>query len=125
MHLEKVFEGGVGRGVGNERQGIVRQELCGLAQCCSSSLQVLLEVGNPLFKLGSVLETDSSAQMKLIYSSCLRIITLFATYSHQLGTFISLKPRKKIYFLTNTLHPYTNITQTKMAYPIKGILKID
>lgn len=62
-YLEKIFEGGVDSGVGNKRQGVVRQKLCCLAQCCPPSLQVLLEVENPLLKLSSVLETGLGFQV--------------------------------------------------------------
>lgn len=54
-NLEQVLERGVDSGVGNEGQGVVRQEGCALAQRCPPCLQVLLEVRNPLLKLSSVL----------------------------------------------------------------------
>lgn len=46
--LEKVFEGGVGARIGNERQSIVWQEFRVLAQDGTPSLQVLLERTPPL-----------------------------------------------------------------------------
>lgn len=62
-YLEKISEGGMNSGVGNKRQGVIRQKLYGLAQCCSSGLQVLFEMGNPLLKLGSVLDKNSGSQI--------------------------------------------------------------
>lgn len=54
--LEKGFEGRVDARIGNERQSIVRQELCVLAQDCATSLQVLLEWVPPLVQFSLVLD---------------------------------------------------------------------
>ena len=57
-HLEEVSEGGVHCGVGDKGQGVEGQELSGLAERSPPSLQVMLEVGDPSFKLCPVLYDD-------------------------------------------------------------------
>ena len=66
-HLEKILEGGVVCGLGNERQGIVGQKLRDMAQRGSPSLQVLLEESNPLLKLRPVLETNLILQWMALF----------------------------------------------------------
>lgn len=56
--LEKVLEGGVDARIGNERQSIIREELCVLAQDCTPGLQVSLERRPSLIQFGLVLDKD-------------------------------------------------------------------
>lgn len=67
--LEKIFEGGVDARIGNERQSIVRQELCVLAQDCAASLQVLLEGLLPLVQFNLVLDKDYAFYLGLSRNS--------------------------------------------------------
>lgn len=65
--LEKVFEGGVGARIRNERQSIVWQEFCVLAQDGTPSLQVLLEGMPPLVQFYLFLRKDCAWTGKQIY----------------------------------------------------------
>lgn len=54
-YLEEFFKRWVYRWVGNEGQGVEREELRGLAQRCPSGLQVGFEIRNPFIQLLFVL----------------------------------------------------------------------
>lgn len=56
--LEKVLEGGVDARIRNERQSIIREELCVLAQNRTPGLQVLLERRPSLIQFSLVLDKD-------------------------------------------------------------------
>lgn len=56
--LEKVFEGGVDARIWNERQSIIREELCVLAQDRTPGLQVLLERRPSPIQFSLVLDKD-------------------------------------------------------------------
>lgn len=56
--LKKFSEGGVDARIGNERQSIIREELCVLAQDRAPGLQVLLERRPSLIQFSLVLDKD-------------------------------------------------------------------
>ena len=55
-YLEEFFIWGVRHGVGNKRQGVERQELCGLAQGRPFGLQEGFEIRNPFIQVLFVLQ---------------------------------------------------------------------
>lgn len=62
--LEKVFEGGVDARIGNERQSIIRKELCVLAQDRTPGLQVLFKRRPSLIQFSLVLDKDDAFSSK-------------------------------------------------------------
>lgn len=61
-HLEELFKRGVYHGVGNKRQSVEREKLCGLAQCRPFGLQVGFEIRNPLIQVLFVLQRREDAR---------------------------------------------------------------
>ena len=63
-HLKEFPEGGVDSWVWHEGQGVVREELGGLAQRGPPCLQVLLQVEDPLLELRQVLPKITSVKQR-------------------------------------------------------------